>query len=140
VARVDALRGESRSSGTALTLGLVLPGGGQFYTGRPGRGVLSIVGVGAAIGLGLREKSTTTPVERTSIDPFGNSYTFMTTRVTTKRPYLVAGVAAAGAIAVVGAVDAFRYARKSSDDARGVTLSFAPTTNGLVAQVQVRTR
>lgn len=114
VARIAALRRGLLSPEKAFTLGLVAPGGGQFYTRRPVAGVLSLAGAGAALALALHQRTTTTTVEHTAMDPFGNPYTYATTHRRSERPYALPGVAATGAIAVTGAVEAFRYARRAT--------------------------
>ena len=49
--RITILEEPPLSPGTALALGLVVPGAGQFYTGRTVRGALTLIGTGAAVAL-----------------------------------------------------------------------------------------
>ena len=42
VTRIAALQRRTLSPATALSVGLVLPGGGQYYTRRPVRGVIAL--------------------------------------------------------------------------------------------------
>lgn len=110
IARIDALRRATLSPSRALSLGLVVPGGGQFYTGRPTRGLLTLGAFSLGVGCALQQRTTTTLTPQTAVDPFGNPYTFSSPRSTTDRPCLVPGVLAAAAVAIVSAYDAYRYA------------------------------
>lgn len=129
VARINALRAQRLSAAQALGLGLVLPGGGQFYTNRPGRGLLSIAGVGAAVVIAVLPRTTTTTTTQTSTDPFGNKYSFPVTTQHKSKPYLMPGLAAAAGIALVSAVDASHYARTYGS--RAVSLSIGPNAGGV---------
>jgi hypothetical protein len=51
-------------------------------------------------------------VQQTAQDPFGNPYTYTVNRRVTERPCRTPGFTAAGVIAVVSAIDAFRFARR----------------------------
>lgn len=110
VARLETLRRATLSPNRALSLGLVVPGGGQFYAGRPGRGLLTLGGVSLGVGCALQQRTTASTTTQTATDPFGNPYTYQATRYTTDRPCLVPGALAAAIIAVTSAYDAFRYA------------------------------
>jgi hypothetical protein len=113
VARIASLRRVRFSPGTALTTGLVLPGAGQYYTRRPARGVITSLGVGAALVIALVQQTTTSTVEQTGTDPFGNEYTYTTTRQSRERPYAVPASVAAIAISVGSAIEAFKYAQRT---------------------------
>ncbi len=129
VARVNALRAQRLSASQAFGLGVVVPGGGQFYARRPIRGILSLAAVGAAAGFAMMEKTTTSTTTQTASDPFGNkySYSFPTTHKT--RPYMIPGFAAAGGIALLSAIDAARYA--GSVRGSSVSVSLVPGPNGV---------
>ena len=101
----------------ALTRGLVVPGMGQFYTRRPALGLLVMGGVGGALYYGLRPEYSIAvdTVFEGHVDPFGNPYTD-TLEVRLRRagrPNLGVGIAAASAVALAGAVEAWRYAKRS---------------------------
>lgn len=113
VARIATLRRVTLEPNTALAVGLALPGAGQYYTRRPVRGVLTSVGVAAALVVALMPRTTTSNVEQTGTDPFGNSYTYTATQRTRERPYVVPGAMAAIGIAVGSAIDAFKYAQRA---------------------------
>lgn len=113
VARVAMLRRATFSPNAALTRGLALPGGGHFYTKRPVRGAVTALAVGAALVVALVPRTTSSTVERTATDPFGNSYTYTATLRVKERPLAVPGAVAGIAIAVGSAVDAYRYAKRS---------------------------
>jgi tetratricopeptide (TPR) repeat protein len=111
-ARVAELQEQPLSPARALALGLVIPGAGQFYAGRPVRGALTLVGTGVALACGMSQRVSTEAVQQTAQDPFGNPYTYTVNRRVTQRPCRAPGFTAAGVIAVVSAIDAFRFARR----------------------------
>lgn len=93
----------------ALTLGLLLPGAGQFYSGRAwqGVGVLGLAAGAAAAGF---------LVERVRVECVGGGSggECPPDRIagrSTDQPYLTHGLVAAGGVALVGAVEAFFRAR-----------------------------
>jgi tetratricopeptide (TPR) repeat protein len=106
---VDALRRPAWDPGAALTRG-VLPGFGQFYTGRPALGVAALAAAAAAVGVGLQERATTR--EAAFVDPFGNPYTSPVTQ--RRRPYLGAGLGAAALVTVGAALEARSFAARSA--------------------------
>jgi tetratricopeptide (TPR) repeat protein len=92
------------SSATTFLVGAVLPGMGHFYTDRPGRGLLVVAGAGGAAAAGVL--FTRLEVECLSIPgpdgcPEGD---ILEERET--RPYLGAGLGAAAAITLGGALHA----------------------------------
>jgi tetratricopeptide (TPR) repeat protein len=111
-ARVAELQEQPLSPARALTLGLVIPGAGQFYAGRPVRGALTLIGTGVALACGMSQRESTQSVQQTAQDPFGNPYTYTVNRRVTERPCRMPGFTAAGVIALVSAIDAFRFARR----------------------------
>jgi len=138
VARIATLRRAQLSQSQALVLGLVVPGGGQMYTRRPVRGAVLFGVAAAAMGFGLHGNTKTIAIEQTGTDPFGHRYTFTTTRSTVERPYLATGVAVAGAIAIVSAVEAFHYAGRVNTGAERLSFYVAPGTDRLVAGITIR--
>jgi tetratricopeptide (TPR) repeat protein len=108
--RIASLQDAPLSPARALAIGLVIPGGGQFYTGRNLRGALTLLGTGAALACGMRQSTSTEEVQQSATDPFGNPYTYTTTRRVTDRPCRTPGFTAAGLIAIVSAIDAYRFA------------------------------
>jgi tetratricopeptide (TPR) repeat protein len=137
VARIESLRLRPPSPGQALGLGLVLPGGGQFYTRRPIRGVLFLAGTSAAVAFGLQQEKSTKSVQQTAKDPFGNSYTYTTTQTTTDRPNLVPGIAVAGALFAGSALESFMFARRSNAEVKRVSMSIEPSFNGVTARLSL---
>ena len=113
VARIADLRRMLFSPTTALAAGLVVPGGGQYYTRRPMRGLITTLGAGAAFAVALMPRTRTSVVEQTGTDPFGNPYTYTTTRRVRERPYALPGVVVGLGLSVSGAIDAFRYAQRT---------------------------
>ena len=110
--RITSLQDAPLSPVRALAIGLVIPGGGQFYTGRNLRGALTLLGSGAALACGMRQSTSTEEVQQSATDPFGNPYTYTTTRRVTDRPCRTPGFTAAGVIAIVSAIDAYRFAHR----------------------------
>ena len=114
IGQLQAGPGSLPSSGSALALGILLPGGGQFYTGRPLGGValLAIAGGAAAAALLVEEVDVRCfpdpgPGEACPpADIIGESRS---------RPYLTYGLAAAGAVMLAGALEAFFHARGLDD-------------------------
>ena len=140
VARIETLRQRPPSPGQALGLGLIVPGGGQFYTRRPLRGALFLAAASGAIGFAVQQQTTTKTVEQTATDPFGNQYTFTSTHLVTDRPNLVPGFAVAGALIAGSALEAFIYAKHQSADVRRVSVSVSPSAAGLSARVSLQLR
>lgn len=108
---VGRLRGLDQlpSPGTALTLGFFFPGAGQFYSGRPWGGLAVLTLAGGAVASGLL-------VEEVSVRCVGavGGDECPPDRVVgedTDTPYLVHGLAAAGAVALVAAVESYFGAR-----------------------------
>jgi tetratricopeptide (TPR) repeat protein len=111
-AAITELQEDPISPARALALGLVIPGAGQFYAGRPLRGALTLVGTGVALACGMSQRESTQTVQQTAKDPFGNPYTYTVNRRVTERPCRTPGFTAAGVIALVSAIDAFRFAQR----------------------------
>jgi Flp pilus assembly protein TadD/TM2 domain-containing membrane protein YozV len=138
VARMESLRQPVLSPGQALSLGLVIPGGGQFYARRPVRGVLSLVGVLGSIGAALYQKTNVTSRDTVYTDPFGRHYNGVVKHSEQQRPYVVPGVLAATGILFFSAFDAFKYTQELSAGQRRVSVSLAPVGGAVVARISVR--
>lgn len=104
------------SPSQAFASGLAVPGLGQMSTGRPLLGVIALGAVGGAVALALRSEDRTET--RTYTDPFGQPYT--DTVSVTRRPQLVAGLAAAAAVWVGAALESSTYARRSRARAEAI--------------------
>jgi len=107
--------GELRSLGnlpspaTAFTLGLLFPGAGQFYSGRALGGLTVLTLSAGAVAAGfLIERVTVSCVGSVS---GGDCPPDRIIGEDTDRPYLVHGLAAAGAVAVIGAIESYFGAR-----------------------------
>jgi len=96
------------SAGTAFAAGLI-PGAGHFYTGRPAMGALLLVGAGGAAvaGMLLQERH----IECLGTPQNGVCPPDQVRDERVERPYMMAGLGAAAAAAVIGAIDAARGAR-----------------------------
>ena len=135
--RVAALRGTRLSSGQAFGLGLVIPGAGQFYTRRPLLGTLYLLGTATAIGLAMQEQTTVRTTQQTATDPFGNPYTYTSTLQAKTRGHLGAGLAAAAAIDLVGAIEAAVYAGRehAAPPPTRVSLQLLPAQTALAMRI-----
>ena len=122
VTRVNQLRAQRLSASQAFGLGVVIPGGGQFYARRPVRGLLSLAGVGAAAAFAMTETKPSTTTTKTAVDPFGLLYSYSVTTTNKSRPYLVPGLGAAAGIALFSAIDAALYARSAGASSLSVSL------------------
>ncbi|MEX0843440.1 MAG: tetratricopeptide repeat protein, partial [Gemmatimonadota bacterium] len=99
------------SPGIALTTGLLVPGMGQFYSGRPGLGFLVLSTASTAAAVGFLHRKVEVDCLQVPADGVCPPQQILDERV--KRPLLVPGLATAAAITVVGAIVAFRGARGS---------------------------
>jgi tetratricopeptide (TPR) repeat protein len=97
--------------GIALTTGLLVPGMGQFYSGRPGMGFLVLSTAGTAAAVGLLHRKVEVDCLQLPDDGVCPPQQVLDERTT--RPLLVPGLATAAAITVVGAILAYRGARDS---------------------------
>jgi hypothetical protein len=88
--------------GIALTTGLLVPGMGQFYSGRPGLGFLVLSTAGTAAAVGLLHRKVEVDCLQLPDDGVCPPQQILDERVT--RPLLVPGLATAAAITVVGAI------------------------------------
>lgn len=97
--------------GTALMSGLVLPGMGYFYTDQPTLGALVLGAAGASAGLGLLYKKVEVAclgLQVNGVCAPGEPLSRVETR-----PLLGPGLAVAGAVTILGAINAYRNAKKS---------------------------
>jgi len=111
--------------GIALTTGLLIPGMGQFYSGRPALGFLVLSTAGAAATVALLHRKVEVDCLQIPEGGVCPPQQILDERVT--RPLLVPGLATAAAITVVGAILAFRGARGSDPQlsSRGGDLQLA---------------
>lgn len=100
-ARIESLRAGIPSAGKAFGLGL-LPGGGQFYTGQPALGAVIIAGAAGGVALALHTRTLTR--DTMFVGPFGGTYPGTYTQ--TQHPDLVLGIAVAGGVTLIGAIEA----------------------------------
>jgi tetratricopeptide (TPR) repeat protein len=128
---------ERLSPTRAFSLGLVIPGAGQFYTGRPVAGALAFGAAAAGVACAMTQRTTFTTSEATATDPFGNPYTYTARHAVDSRPCLGPGLVVAGAVALAGAVEARNYVREINADRR-VAVDLYPDANGLALRVTVR--
>lgn len=111
--RSRAARG-GPSPTAALTLGMLMPGLGHYYAGKPVRGTIVVSVVMGALASGFF-------VEKRSVDclePVGPGESCLPgdiADVKMSRPYLTTGIAVAGGVALLGALDAFFGAREQRE-------------------------
>jgi tetratricopeptide (TPR) repeat protein len=98
--------GRSADRRTALTLGLMMPGMGQMYSGRPRNGFVVLAAAGAAVAAGLLVKQ----VDVVCLDEVGPGQTCSKEQVLSRRetrPYLGLSLGSAGLVTALGALDAY---------------------------------
>jgi tetratricopeptide (TPR) repeat protein len=105
---IDVLRRPVYAPGVTLVRGL-LPGFGQLYTGRPVRGVVVMALVAGATGAAFTPMTEEREIAYT--DPNGVPAPY--TEVVRERPWLVPGLAAAGTLTVLAALEATSFASRS---------------------------
>ena len=91
----------------------IVPGFGQFYTGRPVRGVVLLVAVAGSVAWALTEQTTETQVAYT--DPNGVPAPY--TQTTVDRPNFETGMAVAIGLTLLGSIEAVWYAKRSQEGA-----------------------
>lgn len=101
------------SPGSALALGILFPGGGQYATHRVPQGLLATVATTGALVYAFQTRTTTTSVTRTAVDPNGKPYQYQDVTTHTLRPNLSAGVGTAGALWLISAIEAYTHARSA---------------------------
>ncbi len=92
------------SATTAALLGVAVPGGGEFYVGRPLRGALVLGGSAAALAAGFL--ITRLEVDCRSVPQNGVCPPEDLLGETETRPYLTPAIAAAALLTMAGAIDA----------------------------------
>jgi len=115
----------------ALTLGVLFPGMGQYYSGRSLGGTVVLGAAAGAVAAGILFKEVTVRC----LAPAGSGGACPVDQVadeSTSRPYLVPAIGAAAAVTVIGAIEAFVRARGrrsevarslQSTEARGPSIS-----------------
>lgn len=106
------------SAGSALALGILFPGGGQYATHRVPQGLLATVATTGALVYAFQTRTTTTSVTRTAIDPNGKPYQYQDITTHTTRPNLSVGVGTAAGLWLISAVEAYTHARAVAAPAR----------------------
>lgn len=122
----DSLRiaeATGKSVGTAVALGLVIPGGGELYSGNVVKGLTILVGSAAAVTAGalISNEDTVSLVRRPDAgtpDPCNADEATCVWDVTNEAEveetsYLVVGAAAAGALWLYGLIDGIRAASRT---------------------------
>jgi tetratricopeptide (TPR) repeat protein len=99
------------SPSTALATGLLVPGMGHFYSGRPGTGFLILATATASAAVGVLH--TDVEVRCRSIPVDGECPPGDVLERREDRPFLVPGLAAAAVTTVAGAIHAFRGVRST---------------------------
>lgn len=128
--------GAGPSPGAALTLGALLPGMGQFYSGRTLGGFTVLAVAGSAIAAGFLFEDVhircLDPVE-----PGGRCPPDQVVSRRTERPHLMLGVGVAATVGVIGAIEAFvhlrgrRSGQRGSADGSGRAAASGPVLEGL---------
>jgi len=129
---ITVLRRPVYGTGSALVRS-VIPGFGQFYTGRPIRGVLVMAGVAASAGAAVLQ--TTTRKQIDYVDPNGVPAPYP--QEYTERKYLVPGVAAAAGVTLIAALEAVWYAKRSNRGAAVLQTGRVASVTGTLQQYGV---
>jgi hypothetical protein len=93
-------------------MGLVVPGLGQFYTGRGLRGVVALAGAGTALAAGYLTQRVDVNCRTEPVNNACPAADILDEN--TRRPYLSAAIAAAAGISLLGAIDAMMSARRAN--------------------------
>ncbi len=101
-----------RSPGQALALGLLLPGLGEIYAGRPVLGVFALGAAAGALAAAFMVEKVDVRCATIPVNNFCPPEDIVSE--TMERPYLGAGVAAAAGITLLGALDAFLATRRTN--------------------------
>ena len=111
IGQLQGVAAAAPSAGTALLLGLIVPGMGQFYSGREVGGFtfLSLAAGAAAAGFLIKEVQVECLV---TVEPGEDCPGGQVFRDTVDRPYLLPGLGVAAGVAVIGAIEAFVKARR----------------------------
>lgn len=130
--------GSRPSAPATLTLGILVPGMGHVYSGRPRAGLVVLAAAGGALAAGylIQEVTTQCLTNETSFSDCPSDQVYFEER---RRPYLAPALGVAAGITVVSAVEAFLKSRR----ARGVTPgedSEAEARSALVTTPRVRAR
>lgn len=114
--------------GQAAVLGMLVPGLGQIYAGKPGRGVLVLGAAAGALAFGVLHETISVECLSVPVDNFCPQDDIVSEEA--DRPYLVPALGAALALTVIGAIDAFTAARganrRAAEDVRGSSSVGAP--------------
>lgn len=128
--RIGQLQGTGPlpSPRAALAVGLLVPGMGQFYSGRPWGGVTVLSLAGGAVAAGLLIEEVTVRC-LTVVPPGDDCPPGQVFDESSDRPYLMHGLAVGAAVTVLGAVEALVKARRRrpGDDAAVVSLQVGGT-------------
>ena len=123
--QIARLRGRIPDPAGAFARGFILPGLGQYYTGRPALGLAVLGGVAFAGIVAVQSKDDFRVFKFD--DDFGNP---REDRIPVKKyPYFVAGVATAAAITVGAALEAYLYAQRVRDRDAAPSADGAPARN-----------
>jgi len=109
----------------AAVRSLVIPGLGQAYTGRPALGALFFGAAGGALAFGVLSEKTT--IECLDASAGSTCPPDQIRDRIVERPYLAPSIGAAAALAVIGAWDAYRAARRRNEAALAAHRAAGPT-------------
>ena len=124
-----------RAPQQALIAGLLMPGLGHFTTDRPATGALVLGVAAAAVGVGVAVQDVKVDCLSPPVD--GRCPPENIVRERTERPYLYPGIAVAAAAGILGALDAYRGARRSADPRRSGALGLPATGVAAVSRVHI---
>lgn len=128
----------TRRAGTVLMTGMVVPGMGHFYSGRPAAGFVVLAAAGTAAGVGLFYREVEVRCRSALVN--GQCPPDQIAERIEEQPLLVPALAAAGVITIAGAVHAYLGARRTQDRGFAVGGAFniplRPPGTGTLGNVQ----
>lgn len=138
---VGAAAAPSSNAGSVLVAGLVVPGLGHFVTNRPAMGALVLGAAGAALTVGLSVQRMEVDCLSPPVD--GRCPTEQVLRERTERPYLMPAIGVAVVAGVLGALDAYRTARRRGEStieggARTGALDLAVSAIVALSEIQLQ--
>jgi tetratricopeptide (TPR) repeat protein len=101
---IDLAADDGPGATSAFLLGAVIPGAGQFYTGRPVLGTTVLGLAGGALAAGLLYERTT--VRCRVADPGDTCPPDQIASTTTERPYMVPAIGVAAGVTLIAAIEA----------------------------------
>ena len=126
-----------KSVGAAAALGVIIPGGGEFYTGNAAKGAVVLLGAAGALAAGYLITTTDSALSNATAtapptcDPANGSCSvpIRVTLTETEERAVIAGAIVAGAFWIYGLIDGIRSAKRSGVRAESDIMEDQPVRN-----------